>query len=125
METGYKLIWERTTGAHVKSKIARTKLEYCVFGLLCAPCSTKGCPVSIRLRSQGVSAVQCGQGSSSDADVRNFGAKNFEFFENYGVSLRTRKMGGGVNFFAILCGRLLGTVRNQGAVTVQYSFSLS
>jgi len=58
------------------------------------------------------SVSQCGQGSSSDADVRTFWCKkNFAFFKVYGVSARTRgkvssaDKGDRVNFFAILCGR--------------------
>jgi len=60
---------------------------------------------------------QRGRGSSN-ADVRTFGAKTFEFFENFGVSSRTRRegvepvttfCGQGGQFFVILCGYLLWT----------------
>jgi len=40
-----------------------------------------------------------------------FGAKNFEFFQIYGMSTRTRVSRG--QFFAILCGRLLWTAPNH------------
>jgi len=50
-----------------------------------------------------------------------FGEKTFESYKIYGVSARTRGVepgrtfcvqGEGVNFFAILCGRLLWTTPN-------------
>jgi len=57
-----------------------------------------------------------GERGFSDADICTFGQKNFRFFEIYGVSARITGFepvrtyfgkGGGVNFFAILCGRPL------------------
>jgi len=45
-------------------------------------------------RPQSGRFVKCGQGGSSDADVRTFWCKNAKFFEIYGVSARTRGEGG-------------------------------
>jgi len=87
----------------------------------------------IRCRPKKTSAVRERRGGLSSADIFRkrgggvlqmrtsalFGAKNFEFFEIYGVSERTRGggrvervwtfCGQGGQFFAILCGRLLWT----------------
>jgi len=63
----------------------------------------------------------CGQGGSSDADVRNFWGQNFEFFEIYGVSGRTMGLNQCQHFvdkeeggqsFGILSGRILWTAPN-------------
>jgi len=55
----------------------------------------------------------CGVEGSSDADVRTFVQKNFEFFEFYGMSSRTNggssQYGQEGLFIAILCGSLLWT----------------
>jgi len=64
----------------------------------------------MRRKYEGVCLVRtfCGQGGSSDADVRTFWRKNLRIFRNLWC-VRTDKGGGG-QFFVILCGRLLMTV---------------
>jgi len=49
----------------------------------------------VRNQGEGVCPVRTrGKGSSSDADVRTFGAKTFGFFEVYDVFIRTKGEGG-------------------------------
>jgi len=74
-----------------------------------------------QLGRRGVCPVRplCGQGEGGVFQMRTsalFGAKNFGFFEIYGVSARAGGLSQcghfsdkGVNFFAILCGRPLWT----------------
>jgi len=89
----------------VRKKRILLSILFGVFVILCATGRVNLRGVHKRLAARGFSSADIfRQGGSSDADVRNFWSKNFEFFEIYDVSYG--QVGRG-QFFVILCGRLL------------------
>jgi len=87
--------------------------------------TNKGRPQSVARRF-----VQCGHfsdkvgGGSSEVDSALFGAKNFKFFEIYGVSARTT-VGGGVEPVRTFFGQGGGVNYSRFCVDVFYGRSLN